>query len=119
MRRFLLLALLTVACMPVNTVYQITGTPPPVTATLPVATATPFPVATITPVIDYGCEVATGIPDGALNLRTCGSVRCSVLAYLREGQPIIVLDTGDWYHVIAGSTAGWVNSDYIHCEKER
>ena len=107
-----ILFLVTVACMQV-TWSQVATPTATVESSTPTATETPYPTATpaVTPV--EFCTVATGLPDGALHLRSCGSVSCPVVAWLNEGQPVEIVESGDWSLVKAGIYTGYVYSEYI------
>ncbi|HEY3311206.1 MAG TPA: SH3 domain-containing protein [Anaerolineales bacterium] len=59
------------------------------------------------------CVIQTGVTGGRVNLRSCGSLACSVLAVLAEGEPVIILEPGPWQHVKTGNDlTGYVYSDY-------
>lgn len=57
------------------------------------------------------CTVTAGL----LNLRSCGGTDCEVLAVLKQGDRLTVLELGDWLKVESDTgAAGFVNSNY--CE---
>lgn len=65
------------------------------------------------------CHVKTDVNNGALNLRSCAGVGCSVIAYLAENESLVILEPGKWLKVrtMAG-VAGYVNSQFISCGME-
>ncbi len=90
-----------------------------------VATATPTlcPTKTAlsptaTPCAVY--TVCTGVPDGQLRVRNAPGTGAAVVAILREGSAVIVLDEaiqegeGSWAQIAA--PAGWINARYL-CEQ--
>ena len=55
------------------------------------------------------CTVTAGL----LNLRSCGGTHCGVLAVLKQGDRLTVLELGDWIEVQPDKgAAGFVNSSY-------
>ena len=55
------------------------------------------------------CTVTAGL----LNLRSCGGTHCGVLAVLKQGDRLTVLELGDWIEVQPDKgAAGFVNSNY-------
>lgn len=66
------------------------------------------------------CVVDTGYAHGAVNLRECGSLRCSVVALLYEMQTVQLVRYDVWSYVVAEDEhsnilQGWVYSLYIAC----
>jgi uncharacterized protein YgiM (DUF1202 family) len=74
------------------------------------ATKTPAPMA---------CQVSTGIPGGTLHFREGPGVRYQVLAYLDEGESLVLVDepAGPWLHVTARGENGWVFGEYCEVKK--
>jgi hypothetical protein len=88
---------------------------------------TPIPTSTETLIIKSTpstnptrCEVKTGIEDGGLlNLRDGAGTNYAPIRILHEGEIILLANIparDDWRSVQADGVAGWVNSNYIHCE---
>lgn len=107
----LALALLLSACLTMPT-------PEPTVTPSPTETVTPTEraVAGHTETHTQTCTVATGIPDGDLNLRTGAGTEYAVIATLTEGTTVRVLETkGTWYRVhVIEAINGWINGRY--CE---
>jgi hypothetical protein len=68
------------------------------------------------------CQVKTGIEEGTLNMRTCGSTDCPSVIVLREGARLIEIEAqvvDGWLSVeTADGLVGWVSSKYVTCEEE-
>jgi hypothetical protein len=71
------------------------------------------------------CMVNTGLPDGRVNLRSCGALDCAVQQTLVEGDSLDLLDADDsltpvpWAHVrTSAGQSGYVNRRFVHCTKE-
>jgi len=62
------------------------------------------------------CTVQTGIPQGALNIRTGAGIDHSVIQTLTEGQRLTLTSEaarGHWIQVTTSqNVTGWVNSNY-------
>ncbi|MCX6083069.1 MAG: SH3 domain-containing protein [Chloroflexi bacterium] len=59
------------------------------------------------------CAIVTGLQDGRVNLRSCGSLGCLVLSVLVEGEPLTILQPGAWSQVRTGAgVTGFVNSSF-------
>jgi uncharacterized protein YgiM (DUF1202 family) len=63
------------------------------------------------------CEVKTGLETGNLNLRSCGSMSCTVITVLNEGDKLDFLgkEKDGWKEVQLDRFVGWVNSSYVGC----
>lgn len=93
---------------------------PEITAGVPTRTVTPAatPTGITTAIPPVTCRVKTGLDNGALHLRACGSVDCLVVGYLDERTPLTVLMQYEgWLFVQAGGNQGWVNAKYTDCQK--
>ena len=62
------------------------------------------------------CVVHTGISGGWVNVRTCASTNCEIVAILPDGLLLKVLAFGDWTLVSAGSRTGYIYS--LYCERK-
>lgn len=117
----ILLMLPALACYGSNKA-QATITP---TRTITPITATAAPMLYIpspTPEAETLCQVKTGIDAGLLNLRDGPSMSYKPLEVLHEGDPITLLEDparGEWIKIKSLSFQGWVNSNYVTCEKEK
>lgn len=57
------------------------------------------------------CVIRTGVTQGLVNLRACGSLACGVVGALAEGQRVTVITAGGWLYVQTGAgVTGYVNS---------
>ena len=66
------------------------------------------------------CQVKTGFDAGRLNFRSGPGIAFKSITILREGDPITILDKpadNGWLYVEAHSLQGWVNPNFIKCEK--
>ena len=53
-----------------------------------------------------------------LNFRACAGTDCEVLHVLSKGDPLTVLERGDWLNVqLSDGRIGWVNSNFTQMEK--
>lgn len=66
--------------------------------------------------VDLGCSVKTGIEGGAVHIRSCPGISCSVIGYLQERERLSVVEHGIWLKVktITGAE-GYVHSNFIQC----
>jgi uncharacterized protein YgiM (DUF1202 family) len=92
----------------------------PVIAAPATATAEPSATAEIlqdlakspTPAPDT-CQVSTGFDGGRLNVRRQPGTGYAVIAVLREGDTLRVIERGDWLRVrTARNITGWINGRY-------
>lgn len=62
------------------------------------------------------CVISTGVTQGLVNLRACGSLACGVIGALSEGETLTVLaPSSTWSHVQTGAgLTGYVNSNFCH-----
>jgi uncharacterized protein YgiM (DUF1202 family) len=97
-----LLVILT-ACSPVM--------PAPATAR-PSATGPSVTRVTLSPAPEV-CTVSTGFDGGRLNVRRQPGTGYAVIAVLREGDTLRVIERGDWLRVrTARNITGWINGKY-------
>lgn len=67
------------------------------------------------------CHVRIGVPDGRLNVRSCGGTSCPVLAIVHEGDMLTLRSqsVNGWLAVsTASGLTGWVNSKFTNCINE-
>ena len=73
-----------------------------------------------TPEVSTLCQVKTGIESGMLNLRDGPAMSYQPSDVLHEGDLITLLDKpaeNGWLFIEAQSLQGWVNSNYVTCER--
>lgn len=83
---------------------------------------TPEATASLTPAFETMCEVRTGLEMGLLNLRDGPSTSYSSLYVLHEGDQLTFLrnpSPDGWINIRHSSFVGWVDSNYVKCEKEQ
>ncbi len=73
----------------------------------------PTPSRTASPASLPTCLVATGVENGALNVRACAGIQCPVLRVAREGDRFEVFgEANGWLNI----GEGWVNAQF--CRKD-
>lgn len=63
--------------------------------------------------------VSTGYAQGTVNLRSCPSTTCSVIATVHEGDVILPAPTANttgWTLALTPEGQGWIYSDYIQAQ---
>jgi uncharacterized protein YgiM (DUF1202 family) len=97
---------------------QPTIEPKPIISTNPILSPV-YPTTTpeLTQVVS--CTVKTEYEPGNLNLRTCGGIDCDIITTIPESSLVDVLEScqDGWYLVRYQNQIGYVNSDYLECEK--
>ena len=109
----IVLGMLLTSCNP----YEDGVAAPTVTAvTAALSPTQPIPITPTANSPPRVCTVLTGIPDGALNLRTGAGIEHAVITTLTEGQRLTLTAAaprGVWIQVsTADQITGWINSNY-------
>lgn len=59
------------------------------------------------------CTVTTGINNGTVNLRACGSTSCGVITVLNDSDILTVTSGGVWLKVVTvNNLRGYINSKF-------